>query len=268
MALSPGTYLGTYEVTALIGAGGMGEVYRGYWDATATQLKRIGLTGGAPVVIAQAPSNIFGASCAPDETILFGQREGILRVSANGGTPELVIPAEEGERMDSPHLLPDGESVLFSVTTATGDARWDEAQIVVQSLRTDARTVVLSGGSDARYVPTGHLVYALGGVLFAVAFDVDRLEIGGGPVPVVQGVRRSGVPAAWSDTANYGVSDLGTLVYMTGELGLSQRTLVWVDRQGNEEALAAPPGPYAYPRLSPDETRVAVDLRGDDGLAI
>ena len=83
--------------------------------------------------------NPSGISWALDDTILFGQSDGILRVSANGGTPELIIPATEGEQMDGPQLLPDGESVLFSVTTATGTTRWDQAQIVVQSLATGER---------------------------------------------------------------------------------------------------------------------------------
>jgi eukaryotic-like serine/threonine-protein kinase len=143
------------------------------------QLKRISLSGGAPVVICAA-SNPFGVSWESDNTIFFGQPQGIMRVSANGGPVELVIPTKEGESVDSPRLLPDGESVLFSVTTSSGATRWDEAQIVVQSLSTGNRKTLLPGGSDARYVPTGHLVYALGDALFAVAFDVSRLEVSGG----------------------------------------------------------------------------------------
>ena len=137
--------------------------------------------------------------------ILFGQPEGIMRVSASGGTPELVIKANEGERIDGPQLLPDGDSVLFSVTTASGPTLWDQAQVVVQSLRTGERTVVLRGGSDARYVPTGHLVYALEGGLFAVAFDADRLEVQGGAVSVVEGLMRAGGGATGCDGELRGV---------------------------------------------------------------
>ena len=89
--------------------------------------------------------------------------------------------------MGSPRLLPDGASVLFSLTTATGPTRWDQAQIVVHSLRTGARTVVMQGGSDAQYAPTGHLVYSVGNDLLAVAFDLDRLTVSSRPVPVVRG---------------------------------------------------------------------------------
>ena len=105
-----------------------------------SQLKRIAISGGAPVVISPA-TNPFGVSWEADNAILFGQPEGIMRVSANGGTPELVIRAEKGEQMHGPQALPDGESVLFSVTGARGTTRWDQADIVVQSLRTSQRTV-------------------------------------------------------------------------------------------------------------------------------
>ena len=65
-------------------------------------------------------------------------------------------------------------------------------------------------------------------------------------------------PAA---TANYGVSEQGTLVYVTREEAQSRlRSLVWVDRQGREEPLAAPPRSYLYPRLSPDGTRLAISM--------
>jgi serine/threonine-protein kinase len=233
----------------------------GYYAAAGgNQLKRIAITGGAPVRIADAV-NPFGASWSADGTILFGQPKGIMRVSANGGTPELVIPAKEGEQVDSPQLLPDGDSVLFTVTTASGSTRWDQAQIVVQSLSTGARTVMVQGGSDARYVPTGHLIYASEESLFAVAFDPASRSVSGGALSVVQGVARALDPAINTATANYGVSNDGALVYVAG--GLVDFRLAWVDRQGRETPLAAPTRPYAQPRVSPDGSRVAVVVDGD-----
>jgi serine/threonine-protein kinase len=236
------------------------------------EVRRIAIGGGAPVVIAktevEGPGGLSGASWGTNNTILFSAISGIWRVSAEGDTPERVISAREGESMGSPRLLPDGDSVLFSLTTATGPTRWDQAQIVVQSLRTGARTVVVQGGSDVQYAPTGHLVYAVGNDLLAVAFDLDRLTVSGRPVPVVRGVQRSGSLAPLSDTANYGVTDRGTLVYLSsgalaGGAGLiaTPRTLVWVNRDGREEPLPAPPRAYSYPRVSPDGTQVAVDVR-------
>ena len=213
-----------------------------YWTAAGNQLKRIAISGGAPVVIADA-SIPYGASWTTDDTILFGQPEGILRVSATGGTPEVLIPSEAGERLDGPHLLPGGDSVLFSAGTTS----WSAALIVVQSLSSGERTVLVEGGSDARYLQTGHLVYARGGGVFAVALDLDRVTVSGGEVPLVQGVRMG---SGATGTANYGVSDEGTLVYLRAGTA-PERTLVWVDRAGREEAIGVPPGGYRYPRISP-----------------
>src|SRR5262249_52379114 len=121
------------------------------------------------------------------------------------------------------------------------------------------------GGSDARYVPTGHLIYALESELFAVAFDANRRQVQGGPVSVIQGVMRATAPQTTTPSANYGISDRGTLVYATGNAGgPAQGTLVWVDRAGQEEVIPAPRRAYVYPRLSPDSTRVALDIRDQE----
>jgi eukaryotic-like serine/threonine-protein kinase len=141
----------------------------------------------------------------------------------------------------------------------------------VQPVGTGERKVVLAGGSDARYVPTGHLVYAQGNALLAVAFDVDRLQASGGAVSVVEGIQRATNPAVNTAAANYGVSEGGTLAYLSqGAFGVlaaqiaTARTFVWVNRQGRDEPLSAPARPYSYPRLSPDGTQIAVDVRDQD----
>jgi serine/threonine-protein kinase len=225
------------------------------------QLKKRAIGGGAPVILCSA-TDPFGVSWAPDNTILFGQPSGIMRVTANGGTPTLIVPANDGEQMYGPQLMPDGESVLFSVTREMGPTRWDQAQVVVQSLSTGDRTVVVKGGSDARYLPTGHLVYALRDAVFAVAFDPDRRKVTGGAVPLIEGLQQAvGVTAAGG---NYAVSEHGTLVYVAADAGL--RSLVWVDRGGAPKAITAiPPGPYDGPRLSPDGGRALVTRDTSEG---
>ena len=162
-----------------------------------------------------------------------------------------------------PQLLPGGESVLFTATTAIGGNRWDAAQVVVESLSSGERTVLLQG-SDARYVATGHLLYALDDAVFAVPFDPGRRTLLGGPVSVVNGVVRAADQARQTPAANYGISDNGTLVYLTGrgfQAASPFGTLVWVDRRGREEPLGAPRRRYSAPRLSPDGTRVAFEAR-------
>ena len=148
-------------------------------------LKRIAVTGGAAVTICQAGA-VLGLSWAHDGSIFFGQEQGakgILRVSANGGTPEVVIAVKGREDAHGPQLLPDGEHVLFTLATGTGGTRWDTAQIVVQSLKTGERKTLVNGGADGRYLATGHIVYGLSGVLYAVPFDARRLALTAEPVP-------------------------------------------------------------------------------------
>ncbi len=156
------------------------------------QLKRVSISGGAPFALAEA-ANPDGASWGEDDSILYGQGpQGIWRVPGAGGNPEQVIPVEDGEEVHGPQLLPGGEWVLF--TWRPAGASWDQAQIVLQSLATGERIALVDGGHDARYAPTGHLVYGLNGVLLAVPFDLATREVTGGAVSLVQGVQRGLVP--------------------------------------------------------------------------
>ena len=225
------------------------------------QLKRISVSGGTPTNICAATAP-FGASWTANDEILFGQPAGIMRVSATGGTPELVIPAKDGEEVYGPQLLPDGDAVLFSVTTGTGPSRWDEGRVVVQSLSSGERTVVVHGGGDARYVPSGHVVYALQDGLFAVPFDARGMTVTGGAVSLVQFVQRS-TGLTVTAAAHYAVSDEGSLVYVPDSAAL--RSFVWVDRHGTSAVPipSIPAGGHDAPRLSPDGARVVVGRDGD-----
>lgn len=214
-------------------------------------LQKVAITGGASVTLCNA-QDVGGASWGPDDTILFAGPEGILRVAGAGGTPELLIPTEEGDAARQPQFLPGGQAVLF--TFASAGSTWNQAQIVVQSLNTGERRVLVEGGTDARYVPTGHLVYAHEGAVHAVAFDPERLIVMGGAVPLVENVafrQKTG-------TSQFSVSRTGTYVYVPVGVAHSAgglRTLVWVDREGREEPLPVDPRGYTYPRISPDGSK-------------
>jgi len=155
-------------------------------------------------------------------------------------------------------MMPGGRAVLFTIATQ-GEDPDAIFQIAVLDLQTQARKVLVRGGSHGHYVSTGHLVYAAAGVVRAVAFDSERSEIRGTPVPVV-----ADVFVTENGGADLGVADDGTLAYRSGGgASVQRRTLVWVDRQGKETPIAAPPRAYRYARLSPDGTRVALDIRDE-----
>ena len=162
-------------------------------------LKRLPISGGAPVTICKIEA-LFGLSWSEDG-IVFGQPKGILRVSPDGGTPEVIASAAADEMVEAPQMLPGGRAVLFSVKKSADG--WDKGQIVVQNLGGGARKTVIDGGAAGMYVPTGHLVYAVSTVLFAVPFNLDSLTVSGGAVSIVEGVLRGRVEGRGPNRAGH-----------------------------------------------------------------
>jgi Tol biopolymer transport system component len=215
----------------------------------------------------------YSASWTADDQILLADpQKGILRVSANGGKPVTLIAAKPDELMFGPQLLPDRDHLLFTVGSRINPrliSAWDKAKIVVQSLKTGERKTVIDVGADGRYVPTGHLVYALGSTLLAVPFNVTKLENTGGPVPVTEGVVRAGNT---SGAAQFSFAGNGTMVYFVGSVNSSDETKVaLVARDGKEKPLPFPPTRYSEPRISPDGKQAAVvsdDEQGNGFLSV
>jgi eukaryotic-like serine/threonine-protein kinase len=217
-------------------------------------LMKVPTAGGRPVPIARAavaaPGFFAGASWGTDDVIVFADDTGLWRVSADGGSPEtlLRVPAREvGDRLGWPDVMPGGRWVVF---TKVKDGSEDNADVEALDVQTGERRILVRGGSRARYVSTGHLIYQAQSAVHALPWDLTTMQALGRPVPVVNDVSGTG----------FAVSSTGTLVYPSG--AASGNTLVWVERDGTETHLAAPPRQYVYPRLSPDETRVAIDTLG------
>jgi serine/threonine-protein kinase len=224
-----------------------------------TALKKVAVTGGPAVTLATLDgSGPRGATWGPDDSVIFATNSGatgLQRVDlASGRTTVLTRPDRSKGEADHlwPELLPGGRAVLFTIAAVTGGLA--AAQVAVLDLRSGARTILVPGASHAYYVPSGHLIYAAAGTLWAIAFDLSRLETRGTPVLAVPDV-----VTATTGAVDAVVAGDGTLAYVSGRGGTGMnRMLVWVDRQGRETPIPAPPRAYAQPRLSPDGTRVAV----------
>jgi serine/threonine-protein kinase len=228
------------------------------------QLKKVSVNGGAPIVVCDTPF-LWGATWTSDDTILYGQGPGgIWRVPATGGKPENIVKLDGGQSAYGPQLLPGGRALLFTLSQGTQpwDKGWDNAQIVVHSLDTGTRRVVVQGGTDARYVSTGHLVYVRERTLLAQPFDVTALAARGAAVPLVDDVAQS--LRGFTGAAHFDVGGDGTLVYVpSSSLDLSATSFVWVDRKGQETAVPGSEGFYLAPALSPDGSRVAFNMNSN-----
>ena len=224
-------------------------------------LKKVALAGGEPETLCQA-AMMTGASWGNDDTIVFSNVVGspLLRVSAFGGVPEPVtsLRTEEGELAHSlPQILPGGTAVLFTVNRGFTPT---DNRIAVQSFAEEGHRELLVGTS-ARFVPTGHLVFARESTLWMVPFDIDALDVTGPPSPVLEDVLVTDGPGV----AHFTFAENGSLVYAPARLGESTgSTLVWVDRHGEETELEVPAARYSYPRISPDGTRITVSRGNQD----
>jgi serine/threonine-protein kinase len=259
--LIPGTE-GTPASRPVFSPDGQTIAYFSGTEAIGGAIKTVAVTGGAAVEHLSMDFPPFGMSWA-DQGILFGRsfgkgRKGVLRLVPGGAREEMLIPTGE-VFVRGPQMLPDGQTVLF--TLASGPNSWDKGWIVVQSLTSGERKTLIEGGSDGRYLPTGHIVYVVANSLFGVPFDVGRLQVMGSPVRVVGGVRRSRSPG--SGAADLAVSQNGALVYVPAAEPVSYQLAI-VDRGGVAQRLQFPPGAYRYPRISRDGAFLTVGTQRDD----
>jgi len=222
-------------------------------------LMKVRTSGGTPELIAATTEKSAGATWGHDGTIVFATTRGLYRGSESGGEPELLVRPDpsRNERLYAwPELMPDGHSVLFTVIPEDSN---DALRIAALNLETRESKVVLNDGAAARYAATGHLLYVSGQNLNAIAFDRDALETRGDAVVMPDTAMAAD---ADSGAAEFAVSATGTLILLTPRAA-RVRPLSWLGRQGGVEEPLVPPADYTYPRISPDGTRVAVDMFKD-----
>jgi Tol biopolymer transport system component len=224
----------------------------------AAWLKKVSLQTGQ--VIALCPAELAGgASWGEDGNIVTEfSLKGLSRIPATGGAPTRLTqlaPAEIIHRW--PQVLPGDRAVLFSAySSITG---LDGATIQVISLRDGQLKTLVRGATWDRYLPSGHLVYISNGTLFAVRFDLDRLEVHGSPTPVLDEVAYD---TAWG-SAQIDFSWTGSVLYRSSKAGAGLVTVQWLDSSGRNRPLVPVPGNYLSPTLSPDGSRLALTSAGD-----
>jgi serine/threonine-protein kinase len=231
----------------------------GFIDQNDGTLKKVSLTGGAPLTLCKGVVNSHGATWGPDDTIVFTPDNylGLWQVPAGGGDPrELTKPDRtRGEKSHRwPHYLPGGRAVLFTVGTSRLTT-WDDARIEVLVLGSGERRTILEGGTTAAYVESGHLVYRRGTSILAAPFDLHRLATTGAPVAVVDGVQS----ASYNGNPSFDVARTGMLASVPPNRRGGR--LVLVDRAGEARSLTPFFEFLSDPRVSSDGRVIAL-VRG------
>jgi Tol biopolymer transport system component len=221
------------------------------------KLKKISVQGGAAVTLCDASLD-RGGSWGEDGTIVFNKDSlsALSKVSSAGGTPQplTTLDKQAGEITHRwPQVLPGSKAVLFMSSTSTD---FEDADIFVYSIASGQRKTVQRGGFYAHYLPSGHVVYMHEGTLFAVPFDLKRLEATGQPAPILEGV----VTNPDNGGAQFSFSDTGNLVYVAGRAGGKNVSINWMDREGKFTPLRETPGNYYDPAFSPEGKRLALEI--------
>ena len=232
--------------------------YVGFFDQGAGMSRLDVESGTIQPLFDGVGGNQIGGTANGDGVILFSTigTKGILRATVAGGAPApaTVLDVEQEETAHLwPWFLPDGRHFLYLSQRGTRD-QW---AVYVGSLDSAERTLVVRSEYAAVFAPPNHLLYTRGDSLLAQELDLDTFQLSGEPVFIQQ-------PAMGTTAGRLGVSASvgGVLVHVGGPAGTAaRRTLVWSDRDGREEALSVPPRAYTYARISPDGTRVALDIR-------
>ena len=223
-------------------------------------LKKISIAGGVAITLCKMVAPYSGPSWHPSG-IVFAQTSGVMRVSADGGEPELIVKLGDGERIAAPQLIDDRGTLLFSYTSeALLSAGWDKGQV---------------DRPERRRRTTGHRrrqrrsLFAVWSHPLHVGVDAHGRAVRCGcpsrarkPSPGRRGDRARDEPAVRRALRGVDVRSAG-LRRGCPVRGGRRRTLALVDMNGKAQPLAAPPNAYLHPRVSPDGMRVAVAT--DDG---
>jgi serine/threonine protein kinase/Tol biopolymer transport system component len=217
------------------------------------RIRKVSIEGGLPSTLCDTVS-FFGAAWLDDDTIVFSDATRLLRVSADGGTPMLVVSSnvDDAEYFDSPVGLPGGEAVLVTATTA------DEGFVEAVRLDTGTRKRILPADYPrVAYARSGYLIYGEAGTIFAIPFDVEELAIRGASAVVREDVD----PYGDGTGAIFALSEAGTLVYVPNRGTVADRRLVWSDREsGDIETVTEEVRWYTAPRISPNGRQIAVTI--------
>ncbi|MBI2620045.1 MAG: serine/threonine-protein kinase [Ignavibacteriales bacterium] len=216
--------------------------------------------GGIPITICDSGNQWYGSWTENNEVVFMKEwGSNLFIVSAEAGStprPLTTLNTQAGEQGHiCPHTLPGGTFALFTIWTG---ASFEESLIAVVNLATGEHRVLIKGGTDGRYVETGHIVYGRGSTLMAIAFDLKTLQTHGEPVPVLEGVLSGGT----SGVLEFSVSSNGTLVYEKGTVDFNATSINLFRLSDKRNWRVTSELNFGGPLFSPDGSRLCVTIYG------
>ena len=214
----------------------------------ATALMKVSTLGGMPIKITDNPPVNRGGSWGPDNVIVFSptQSSPMNRVMADGGGYTTISKTPEAQLW--PEFLPGGKHVLYTKRLGTSRSL-ESAEVAAVDLASGEHRTLIQGAGYGRYSPSGHILFARGGSLYAVAFDVNSMRVTGSAVPVADGLaihQETGAP-------QFAVAPDGTLYVARGKFPDESVTATWVERTGVVSGKPLTPARRLWaPRLAPD----------------
>ncbi|MGK2858867.1 MAG: protein kinase domain-containing protein [Thermoanaerobaculia bacterium] len=227
------------------------------------KLKKLDLRGGAPQVLADAPTG-RGGSWSRGDVILFAPniRSPIQSIPAAGGTPKNATRFDEEKEVTNrlPHFLPDGKHFFYISRQRV--ANGEVGRLMLASLDSLDASVLIEDSTNAQYVEPGYVLFGRRNDLFAWRFDLKDLKLIGQPAPV-----QNEKISLWEpkNLLIYTASDQGAIVYLPEVLRKS--SLRWVGRDGRALGELGTPAFNQSPRISPDGTKVAMAI-GDTSTTV
>src|SRR5580658_1728981 len=225
------------------------------------KLQKMAVSGGTPQILATALAG-RGGSWGSKGVIIYAadSQSPLLRVNADGtgmAQATLGIRVKEDQSHRWPLFLPDGDHFLFWAGNFSNEKDDRLSGIYASSLEGKNKERKLVALCHSSFGVDAHNLYYADDQrqLVGLAFDTSNATVSGSPTVVANAVGFQPSPY-WSAFA---VAQNGTLIYNT-DIGAAQSVLTWVDRSGKELGRVGDPAVMDNPTLSPDGSRVAVDI--------
>ena len=237
-------------------------------DSSKYGLMKVPVDGGTPPVAVAPWKDVWNDfTWLPDGDFLVCQPPGtsFLRVSSAGRSPPKEFEVADGiagtVNFQSPRSLPIPGYVLLG--RVSYGPRGFQMDTVIMDLKTGSIRTILEDAGFATYSAAGYLLFSRGDTLLAAPFNLAKLQVTGGPVAILGGLKTKDT---WAP-APFGLSAEGTIVYVPGGRAGGQRLIVTLAKGGTVAPWSSDQRAFnGQLAATHDGRRIAVGITRPEGL--